>query len=55
MVIGRPPFETSDVKTTYRKIRHNQYSFPEGVHVSEAVKNLIVSILRTDPRSRPKL
>jgi len=55
MIIGRPPFETSDVKTTYRKIRYNQYSFPETLRVSEQVKDLIVCILRTDPRSRPSL
>jgi len=55
MTIGRPPFETSDVKTTYRRIRYNQYSFPESVRVSDQVKELISSILRTDPRSRPSL
>lgn len=55
MVVGRPPFETADVKTTYRRIRHNQYSFPEGVPLSDAVKNLIVSILRTEARARPSL
>lgn len=55
MVIGRPPFETSDVKTTYRRIRYNQYGFPETVRVSEQVKDLITCILRTDPRSRPSL
>jgi serine/threonine protein kinase len=55
MVFGRPPFETSDVKTTYRRIRYNQYSFPDTVRASEPVKELISSILRTDPRSRPGL
>eukprot|EP00747_Dinoflagellata_sp_TGD_P163614 gnl/TRDRNA2_/TRDRNA2_182462_c0_seq1.p1 gnl/TRDRNA2_/TRDRNA2_182462_c0~~gnl/TRDRNA2_/TRDRNA2_182462_c0_seq1.p1 ORF type:complete len:1009 (+),score=127.49 gnl/TRDRNA2_/TRDRNA2_182462_c0_seq1:258-3029(+) len=55
MVIGRPPFETSDVKTTYRRIRYNQYSFPDAVRVSEQVKELVTTILRTDPRQRPSL
>mmetsp|Transcript_35402 Transcript_35402/g.105208 ORF Transcript_35402/g.105208 Transcript_35402/m.105208 type:complete len:985 (-) Transcript_35402:188-3142(-) len=55
MIIGRPPFETSDVKTTYRRIRYNQYSFPESVRISEQAKDLISCILRTDPRSRPSL
>jgi len=55
MLFGRPPFETSDVKTTYRKIRYNQYAFPDTVHVSQQAKDLISSILRTDPRSRPSL
>merc|ERR1719253_1603650 len=55
MVIGRPPFETSDVKTTYKRIRINQYTFPDSVRISEQVKDLIGAILRTDPRSRPSL
>jgi len=53
MLFGRPPFDTSDVKTTYRRIRYNQYSFPEGVSVSSQAKDLITDILKTDPRSRP--
>lgn len=55
MLIGRPPFETSDVKATYRRIRYNDYSFPENVPVSEASRDLIRSILRTDPQTRPSL
>mmetsp|Transcript_64108 Transcript_64108/g.111805 ORF Transcript_64108/g.111805 Transcript_64108/m.111805 type:complete len:936 (-) Transcript_64108:122-2929(-) len=55
MLIGRPPFETSDVKTTYRRIRYNQYSFPDTVRISDQAKDLIAAILRTDPRSRPSL
>merc|ERR1719163_601350 len=55
MLTGRPPFETSDLKTTYRRIRHSQYSFPESVPISAPAKELITSILRTDPRSRPTL
>lgn len=55
MLVGRPPFETSDVKTTYRRIRYNQYSFPETVRLSDPAKDLIAAILRTDPRSRPSL
>mmetsp|Transcript_55415 Transcript_55415/g.161801 ORF Transcript_55415/g.161801 Transcript_55415/m.161801 type:complete len:910 (+) Transcript_55415:29-2758(+) len=55
MVIGRPPFETSDVRTTYRRIRYNQYSFPDSVRISDAAKDLINSILRTEPHSRLSL
>ena len=28
-IIGKPPFETNDVKTTYKRIRMNSYTFPE--------------------------
>ncbi|CAJ1380509.1 unnamed protein product [Effrenium voratum] len=55
MVFGRPPFETSDVKTTYKKIKNNQYVFPEAVRVSMQVKDLIRRILQTDPSTRPSL
>jgi polo-like kinase 1 len=30
LIIGKPPFETNDVKTTYKRIRSNQYSFPDN-------------------------
>lgn len=30
-IIGKPPFETNDVKTTYKRIRMNNYNFPETV------------------------
>lgn len=55
MLVGRPPFETNDVKTTYKRIRYNQYSFPDAVRLSDQAKDLISAILRTDPRSRPSL
>lgn len=55
MLIGRPPFETSDLKATYRRIRANDYSFPENVRISDPARDLIRCILRTDPYSRPSL
>lgn len=35
LLIGRPPFETSDVKATYKKIRSVEYSFPDNVPISD--------------------
>ena len=55
LLIGKPPFETPDVKTTYKKIRMNSYSFPEHVVVSESAKNLITKILVLDPSKRPTI
>ena len=55
LLIGKPPFETSDVKTTYRRIRMNAYSFPEHVSISDQAKSLITRILHTDPSRRPSL
>lgn len=34
-LIGRPPFESQEVKQTYKKIKANQFSFPENVAISE--------------------
>ena len=55
LIIGKPPFETRDVKTTYKRIKMNAYSFPETAIISEAAKNLISQILVTDPGKRPTL
>jgi polo-like kinase 1 len=55
LIIGKPPFETRDVKTTYKRIKMNAYSFPENAIISEAAKNLITQILVTDPAKRPTL
>jgi polo-like kinase 1 len=38
LIIGKPPFETNDVKTTYRKIRMNSYTFPDNVPISYSAK-----------------
>lgn len=38
LLIGKPPFETNDVKSTYRRIRMNAYSFPEHIPISNGAK-----------------
>lgn len=55
LLVGRPPFETDDVKATYKRIRANQYDFPDTVHVSSSARSLIRDILRSDPGARPSL
>ena len=55
LIIGKPPFETQDVKTTYKRIKMNAYTFPETAVISEAAKALITEILVTDPLKRPSL
>ncbi len=54
-LIGKPPFETPEVKTTYKKIKACSYQFPEHVTISDAAKNLITKILVLDPSKRPTL
>jgi polo-like kinase 1 len=48
-------WQTSDVKSTYKLIKANSYSFPERLHVSEAAKGLVRRILKSDPDSRPNI
>jgi polo-like kinase 1 len=55
LIIGKPPFETSDVKTTYKRIRMNAYNFPENVAISDDAKDLITKILNNDPTKRPNV
>ena len=55
LIYGRPPFETSDVKQTYRKIKANQYAFPDHTYVKEDAKDLIKSLLKPNPSERLKI
>ena len=51
MLVGKPPYESKDVKSTYRRILANEYSFPTG-KVSEDARALIRSMLQNDPKMR---
>jgi polo-like kinase 1 len=53
LLIGRPPFETSSVRSTYKRIRANSYAFPRDVHISSNAKRLISTILNSTPELRP--
>ncbi len=55
MLVGKPPFETSNVKNTYKKIKANDYSIPDDAGLSSEAKALIVEILATNPAHRPSL
>lgn len=55
LIIGRPPFETSDVKLTYKKIKACDYRFPDNFIISQPAKILIKEILILDPSKRPSL
>jgi polo-like kinase 1 len=55
LLIGRPPFETSDVKATYKRIRSVDYSFPESTPLTDQAKSLIKGILVADPMKRLKI
>ena len=55
LLIGKPPFETRDVKTTYGKIKNADFIFPENSKISQSAKNLIKKILVVEPKKRPSL
>lgn len=55
MLLGRPPFETKDVKNTYKRIRAIDYSIPEDAEISPEAKKLIRDILVAHPGERPSL
>ncbi|KAJ1477820.1 kinase-like domain-containing protein [Baffinella frigidus] len=52
-LVGKPPFETQDVKSTYKLIKANSYSFPERLEISEVAKRLVRRILQSNPEMRP--
>jgi polo-like kinase 1 len=46
LLIGKPPFQSKDVKSTYKRIVANQYSYPDDVYVSQDAKDLIALMLQ---------
>lgn len=55
LLYGKPPFETNSVKTTYQRIKNNQYEFPSTPYVSSNAKDFIRLILHPNPDCRPSL
>ncbi|CAM9822421.1 unnamed protein product, partial [Discosporangium mesarthrocarpum] len=55
MLVGRPPYESRDVKSTYRRILANVYAFPDSVPIGDSAKNLIGRLLQVKPELRPSL
>ncbi|TPP62149.1 Serine/threonine-protein kinase PLK [Fasciola gigantica] len=53
LLVGKPPFETSELEKTYTKIRHNEYQIP--TRVSTSASKLIRALLHADPSKRPSM
>lgn len=53
MLVGKPPFQTKDVKAIYKKIKSLEYSFPSSVAISDEAVDLIEAILDREPQNRP--
>mmetsp|Transcript_1962 Transcript_1962/g.2740 ORF Transcript_1962/g.2740 Transcript_1962/m.2740 type:complete len:760 (+) Transcript_1962:146-2425(+) len=55
ILVGKPPYESKDVKSTYQRIIANDYRFPCNVEISDTAKDLISSMLQSVPSDRPNL
>ncbi|KAM6111402.1 LOW QUALITY PROTEIN: serine/threonine-protein kinase PLK2-like [Phoenicopterus ruber ruber] len=53
MLLGRPPFETTNLKETYRCIREARYSLPSSLLAP--AKHLIANMLSRNPEDCPSL
>jgi len=53
LVVGKPPFETSDLKDTYKRIKSNEYKIPS--YVGSDVSAFITKLLQSDPKRRPSM
>ncbi|XP_071953390.1 serine/threonine-protein kinase PLK1-like isoform X1 [Antedon mediterranea] len=53
MLVGRPPFETTSLKETYTRIKHNKYTFPDTLSYDS--KDIIALLLTSEPEDRPSL
>ena len=53
LLVGKPPFETNDIKLTYKNIKSVVFSFPETAVISKSAVNLIKRILVREPKDRP--
>ncbi|KAG6857063.1 hypothetical protein H0H87_010028 [Tephrocybe sp. NHM501043] len=55
LIVGRPPFQTSEVKDIYKRIHNNDYDFPPERNVSANAQTLIQQILTPNPQERPTI
>ena len=53
LIIGKPPFETNDIKQTYKYIRGVNFKIPENAKISYPAAKLIKRILVRRPEDRP--
>ncbi|KAF9173650.1 Cell cycle serine/threonine-protein kinase cdc5/MSD2 [Mortierella sp. AD010] len=55
LLVGKPPFQTNEVKAIYKKIRDNNYVFPDDVPISDEAKSLVAALLTPTPGLRPSV
>ncbi len=50
-LVGRPPFDSADLPSTFEKVKNHDYSIPE--FISPAARDLITRLLSPNPADRP--
>jgi polo-like kinase 1 len=55
LLVGEPPFQTNDVKTTYARIKQCRYAFPPHIEIPDTARFLIQRMLQPEPSKRPTL
>lgn len=55
MLCGRPPFESAEVKQTYKKIKAGAFTFPDHLNICAAAKTFVKECLITDASQRMNL
>lgn len=53
LLVGKPPFETNNLKDTYVRIKKNEYHIPSKISV--LARSLIQRMLQLDPSKRPTM
>lgn len=46
LLVGRPPYECKDIRSTYKRILANSYCFPPTVPLSEHARHFVRSLLQ---------
>eukprot|EP01040_Poterioochromonas_malhamensis_P002939 gene2939-3126_t len=55
LLVGKPPYQSKDVKSTYKRILANSYSYPENITISNEARTLISRMLELKPEARATL
>lgn len=53
LLVGKPPFETQNLKDTYMRIKKNEYHVPS--RIGPLARSLIQKLLQEDPTKRPNV
>jgi serine/threonine protein kinase len=55
LCIGKPPFQTQDIKSIYKKIKENNLIFPPDIPINNECVEIIKALLHSKPECRPSV